>query len=383
MAQPILYVVPIIDTEGPTSGREDMFSSWDELMEGMSALDGVVRDSLVDSFGRKLTINWFLLDWTGYSNDDANFAKRGHDLTEFSVWKHYKEYILSTKRIHQTNDGVYWHYHHPPKDGIWGWNTDWGDSDLYNVIVGKLIFEYGYFPSVYRAGKYVETNDNSHWLEENIPFDYSNISPVKRDFCDWSRSTTSWTPYHPAFSDYAVAGSMHRLIARSLPVAAKGGSGILSSLEIDNAFKEVESGQRAIFSFHSHDYYKSISEEFIKAHEMISIASKKIGIKWKYSNCLDALRWSQSIKDEASCLQISLVRENNFLNISINRNFFGRKPFVAIEKKNGDVNRVEVEKKGSIYALALSSEIKKVGIGISDAGGYTATAVFNNDTGGD
>ena len=121
MKKPLLYVVPIIDTEGPTLGRSDMYDSWGSLLVGMKRLTGVIRDSLIDSHGRKLVMSWFLLDWIGYSKNDAEFSKRGHDARLYSVWDAYTKDILSDDTRLHTKDGLFWHYHHPTKHDTLGY----------------------------------------------------------------------------------------------------------------------------------------------------------------------------------------------------------------------------------------------------------------------
>ncbi len=367
----VLYVVAIIDTEGPTTGREDMVDSWNSMREAISALTGLLRNELKDSFSKDIIFSWFLLDWTGYSKNDPEFKKRGHDTKLYATWDFYTKYFLSKAQINQTGDGVYWHYHHPPKDGSWGWNKDWNDSQWYEYILGKLILDYNYFPSVYRAGKYVESNESSHWLEQWIPFDYSNVSPNKRDFCDWSKASTLWIPYHPHLGNYQLPGNMKRMIARSLPVAAKGGSGNLNSDEIEAAFKEVQNGAQAIFSFHTHDYYKSINDEFRQVHQVLTEISKKFDIPWKYINALDALRLHTEKKENE--LQLKVTKEGNLITISPNHAIFGPAPFVACEDNAGMVTRINTIKEGKSFKAILPDGTIHFGIGVADAYGNTAT----------
>lgn len=373
MENKVLYVVPIIDTEGPTLGREDMVDSWDTLHDVVSELTGPVRDELRDSFGNPLVINWFMLDWTGYSKNDAEFKKRGHDTQLHAVWNFYKKHFFTKDALEKWNDGLYWHYHHPPKDGSWGWNLNWSDSNWYEYILGKLILDHGYFPSMYRAGKYVENNLNSHWLENWIPFDYSNISPVKRDFCDWSEATTSWVPYHPSYENYQKPGAMKRMVGRSLPVAAKGGSGLLDPKEIEKAFEQVAAGESAVFSFHTHDYYKSILDEFRQAHKLIDDLSKKYGIKWKYENALNAMRLH--VKDEQIPLSISVQKTNDLkIQISTNHETFCKQPFVVSEDKDGSVKRIDaIEIRPGEFEAQLPIGTVRYGVGVNDAYGHTAT----------
>jgi len=374
MKKPIVYVVPIIDTEGPTKGRGDMHSSWEEVLDAMNRLTGPIRAKLTDASGGHLVLNWFLLDWACYSSKDREFSKRGHDSRLYSVWDAYSKNILSPRQTEITKDGVYWHYHHPPQDRGWGWNKNWNDSRWYEHILGKLILDRAYFPPIYRAGKYIQTNESSDWLEKWIPFDFSNVSPVKRDFCDWSEATTEWRPYNPHHENYQKKGEMKRFVARSIPVAAKGGSGELDEREVVKAFEEAREKGVAVFSYHSHDYYKSIENEFIKAHTLIAKVARSFDVQWKYSNALDALRLFAEPQED---LTIKIEEyAPDVLIISTNHSLVGNEPFVVAEDSEGGVNRLLLVKVDEGFIAKVPKNSKRIGAGGADMWGNTATAVY-------
>lgn len=377
-AKPLLLVVPIIDTEGPTTGREDMCESWDVLGRAIQELHGGIRERLRDSSGAPLCISWFLLDWAGFSPEDPEFGRRGHDSRLHAVWDFYRNSILSDAERAKTCDGIYWHYHHPPKNGSWGWNKNWNDSQWHEYIIGKNILDRGFFPSVYRAGKYVQINESSAWIEQWIPFDFSNVSPVRRDFCDWSQAPTNGTPYHPSFENYQIPGTMKRMVARSLPVAAKGGSGTLDSGEVEAAFREAGEKGKAIFSFHTHDYYKSASKEFEAAYEMICCAAQKSSIPWRWESALDALRRYAPRIDEP--LLLALERRGEKLVIRAHHEIFGPQPFVVAEAGDGSVKRIDAASVASGQWIAsIPDGTARIGAGAADASGSCATAVIRLD----
>ncbi len=375
--KPTLLVVPIIDTEGPTTGRGDMCESWDSLARAIQELHGRVRERLRDSSGAPARISWFLLDWAGFSPDDSEFLRRGHDSRMHAVWDFYNTGILSDALRAQTGDGRYWHYHHPPKDGSWGWNRDWNDSSWHEYILGKNILDLGFFPAVYRAGKYVQTNQSSEWLEQWIPFDFSNVSPVSREFCDWSAAPVDWTPYHPSRENYQIPGAMKRLVARSLPVAAKGGSGALNFHEVEAAFSEAAKKGKAIFSFHTHDYYKSAADEFESAYEMICRAAQSWGVSWQWAPALDAFRrWVMRIDQP---LELTIELCDREVMIRANHDLFGSRPFVVAEMNDGAVRRIDaVPVAPDQWLAAIPDKAVRVGAGAADAFGFSAAAAFRH-----
>lgn len=376
MNEPLVYVVPIIDTEGPTTGRVDLFDNWQALGEAMDILTTETRNRLKDSFGGGLKISWFVVDWIGFSPSDPEFKRRGHDNSLHGIWKFYRKNILSDSSLKESGDGIYWHYHHPPKNGSWGWNSDWYDSDWHEYIIGKRMLDFGFFPAVYRAGKYVENDASSGWLEQWIPFDFSSISPAKREFCDWSRSPVNWQPYHPNFEDYQRSGQMKRLVARSLPVAAKGGSGNLHSEDVESVFMEAKEKGVAIFSFHTHDYYKSIFDDFTTAQQMIEQISRASGVRWQFSNALDAMRLYAEPVNEG--LSLRITKDGDRVFIASNHEIFGKTPFVSIEYENGGVRRENVVKEENGWAFTIPDSAKRIAAGAADAYGNTDVIIIKN-----
>ncbi|MDO8500068.1 MAG: hypothetical protein Q7S66_05465 [bacterium] len=369
MNKPILQVVPIIDTEGPKVWIGDTYDNWGALGNAMKVFTAETRKLFKDSFNGVAKYSWFILDWTGYSLDDSEFRRRGHDNRLHAVWNFYREGILADAELNRTGDGIYWHYHHPPKDGSWGWNNDWHDSAWHEYIIAKRMLDFGFFPSIYRAGKYVENNKNSHWLEKWIPVDFSSISPIKQEFCDWSRAPVDWQPYHPNFDDYQRPGEMKRIIARSLPVAAKGGSGDLQESEVEKAFNEAKEKGSAIFSFHTHDFYKSIFDDFATACGMIERVSRSFGVSWKFSNALDAAR--KYLEPVSGDFSLRLERTGNDVDIFANHDIFGEMPFVAVEYANGEVLRVDAEEKNGGWIFALPKNVRRFAVGAADGYGNT------------
>ncbi|MBI2639326.1 MAG: hypothetical protein HYW90_00325 [Candidatus Sungbacteria bacterium] len=374
MNEPIVYIVPIIDTEGPTTGRSDLFDNWNSLGAAIENLTVGLRKKFRDSFGGYLKYSWGILDWAGFSSDDPGFKRRGHAGGLHAVWNFYRANILTDSRLRESGDEIYWHYHHPPKNGAWGWNDDWNDSRWHEYVIAKRMLDFGFFPAVYRAGKYVENDESSRWLERWIPFDFSNIAPAKREFCDWSRAPANWQPYHPSIGDYQHPGTMKRLIARSLPVAAKGGSGSLQEEDVEGAFREAKETGLSLFSFHSHDYYKSISDEFAMVCGMVEKRSRMSGIRYKFSNALDAIR--SYIEPIPKDLSLRVERDGCNVSVWANHDIFGDMPFVAVEYKDGNVRREDVEKKGSGWLFTIPEGACRTAVGAADAYGNTGVTVL-------
>ncbi len=375
----ILFVVPMLDTEGPSYGRDDLYNNWNDLLAAMRDMTERFRLERRDRSGQPMRFSWFILDWVGYREDDPSYAKRKQVSGFHQILDRYRTNVLSDATLAKSGDGLYWHYHHPPKDGSWGWNRNWGDSRWYEAVLNKKILERNFFSSVFRAGGYVEDDAASGWLERFIPFDYSNNSPaVKEGAYDWSRAPRDWLPYHPAANDYQSKGAMRRVIVRGLPVAAKGGSNTLTERDVVLAFELAAAGKQPILSYVTHDYYKSAMEEFALAHRFLEKVAKKFPtVHWEYRNALDAVRESLSLRSPPRLSLTVTKNKAKEFTIQANHQVFGGMPYVAVRYEDGREERVDVTKReeGS-WQYNGQEAVAAIGTAANDAFGNTAIAVL-------
>lgn len=230
----------------------------------------------------------------------------------------------------------------------------------------------------------MQDNDASAWLERWIPFDYSNNAPAfKKDAYDWQHAPRAWTPYHPSKDDYQSEGDMNRVVARSLPVCAKGGSNTLTEKDVREAFECAKRGERPILSFSTHDYYKSASEEFKTAYALIKKVEKEYpDVAWVYENARDALRKSMAL---APCAPLTLsvkmaikasVTKKGVEEFIINSNYaiFGEMPYVVFEYDDGENERVDVQKltETKWRFSCDTAKVKKIGVAVNDTYANTA-----------
>ena len=131
-------------------------------------------------------------------------------------YEHYKNIINEFGNL----DKIYWHFHPLSfKKEAHICNTSYDNSyDILHKILCRRLIDYNWFPIVNRAGFHAIRQDSSFFLEQWIPFDYSNQATYKQmdeqkdsnRFGDWRRAPKEWLPYHPSFSDYQSVGNMNR-----------------------------------------------------------------------------------------------------------------------------------------------------------------------------
>jgi hypothetical protein len=333
-----VFVVCAIDTEGPIKDKKkpEIINSWFKLKKLIEIiLSKKFRNQYKDSQGNGLVFSWFLLTLTGFKTNPFKRPMKYHQNYDF--------YNNNFKKIFKKfDDEIYWHYHQPAPSRIGNeWCRDWTGSQEYFNILARMVMERSYFPSCFRAGGRIEDNDLSNWLEQWIPFDFSNSSTKEgnlervesagqklKNLIDWSKSTQSWVSYNPSRENYQKNGSQKRFVFRCLDV--KSDFVKLSDQEIRKAFSEAYNGKNSVLSFFEHDRrFNAIKniEDVMQRIKIISNEFKKV--KWYYSNARKASVLSNNILDFPRPKFKIKTGENNRLIITSNNNIFGNTPFLC------------------------------------------------------
>jgi hypothetical protein len=332
-----LYVVFAMDTEGPVTDKNpELLNIWDKVDSAMAKIfDEKYRNKYPDSYGGWLKVSWFILHWTGFK---TNPVKR--DFGYHKVFDHYTK--KWGDKIKKYGDGIYWHYHHPPLNGVGNeWNIDWASNTEYYNILNRMIIDRKYFPSCFRSGGTIENNDTSHWLEQWIPFDYSNRAgeidwnreeadgKLIKEICDWRKAPSDWSFYHPSEDDYQILGKMNRIICKCMDI--RSGAHTIKNIEIEEAFERANNGQDTIMSFFDHDF-RDIADhvENLFLKELVKVSQSYPDVKWKYANALEAIRSVLGYKyEEAPSFEIEL--SGNHLIINTNKKLFGYQPYFVVK----------------------------------------------------
>jgi len=348
-----LYIVLNIDTEGPATdpGHPDLLSNWAQIDMFLAKIfDSNYRKKVIDSYGRGVVFSWFMLSWTGFK---TNPIKR-----DFGYHKVYDHYMLEWgNRIKKYGDGVYWHYHHPHSNGIGNaWSREWNSSNEYHNILNRFVIDRRYFPSVFRAGGTIETNEVSDWLEQWIPFDYSSRSNgidwkksdssghSLRDICDWSKAPKDWSWYHPSKHDYQMPGDMKRIIFRSIDLMT--GVYTLQLSDITDAFERAKNGYNTIFSVFEHDYRDRAGQIYDKLLSPLEKVSRNYpSVKWQFANALEAAQSVMGLKkSQGPLFDLYLDDMRNLFIIKSDKRLFGKQPYVVFKYEDtGEYERIDTE----------------------------------------
>lgn len=345
-----LFVVVCIDTEGPIDDprKPEILNSWERVFGLADRLFArAFRAAHPDSDGRPAVFSWFVLTLSGFT---ANPFRRpmGHHQVLDPYLERYGEAMAAF------GDGIYWHYHHPSASGAANeWSADWTHCREYDAILAHLVMERDRFPCCYRAGGRIENDDASWWLEEIIPFDYSNCSgnidwdnpesDGRRlgDVCDWRRAPDDWSFYHPSEEDYQAPGGQRRLMFRCPDLHS--GVHRLDDDDIRRAFARAGAGRSTVLSFFEHDRREVTAERLAGVFGRVaSIATEFPDVSWRYTNARDAAVRSAGIAEESAPEFRFTPCEGGRLMISADGAIFGRQPFVAGRSSGSPPHRLAV-----------------------------------------
>lgn len=340
-----VYVVLAIDTEGPAtdSRHPELLSTWGAIDKFLGKLFSArFRSQVLDGDGKGPVISWFILSWTGFTMNPVRRRFGYH-----RIYDHFVDHWGS--RIVEYGDGIYWHYHHPAPSGVaTEWCSRWSSNQEYYNILNRLVIERAYFPSVFRAGGPLETNEMSNWLEEWIPFDYSNRAGdinwdaldsggmKVRETSDWSRAPADWSFYHPSADDYQRPGNMRRTVFRCLDLASR--LNALKESDIAAAFTAAEAGKDVIMAVFDHDY-RDRGDHFVEylLKPVERVASQHPRVRWRYANALEAAQAVLGYAEKRPLsFRLSHERATGTITISADRELFGPRPYVVSKYTDKD-----------------------------------------------
>lgn len=322
-----VFVVVNIDTEGPTTVREN--TDWDAVRREVAATTSRdFRERFADSDGRPLVLNWYVVHWIAEHHRNI-----GRDVGYHRIFDAYRGVLEEAKKS-GFEDELHWHYHHVHLDHEAD-NRDWSTSPLYDAVVSRAMLERGFFPSCYRAGNTWEDRGCSEWLETWIPFDFSNRSPQRGLNFDWSNAPTTWGIYSPDTSDVQHEGTQKRVMGRSISIE----NGWFREEEVEAAFLRARGGEDAYVSFFTHDYrpMKAYIEEGLSLVQ--EVARRYPEVTFHNAGAVTALQ-TLSHREPGSALRLFFEKSATHVDLWANQPLFNPYPWVAARRTTGEILRI-------------------------------------------
>ena len=381
-----------------SSHRSNINSSWqevDDMLTGLAAAE--FREQHSDSEGRPWVFSWFCLDHVDYVDNP-----RRRDIGYHNIFDHYTEYCTT----HDYNDGIYLHFHPMSRyREAHRCATSYSQSPhLYETFCRRII-DRNWFPSAFRAGFQAERPDSHLFLEQWVPFDFTNMSvddwdklEQQSDFRlgrsgNWRGAPTTWEPYHPHIDDHRKSGNCRRWIARCLNVMNR--IAPITQAEIQKAFQSAATtGQPQIVAFCGHDF-RDLRKEVEHVNEMIlQSASDFPGTKYYFDNASQAFhRYLTFFETPPEPLKLDvdyILDEGDFPRIEVRLtkgSVFGPQPFLAIRSPAKiyyhDNFDNFLDEKIWHYAFSPDSidieDVAEIGVGCADHWGNTSVVSLSRD----
>lgn len=377
-----------------SSHLSNFMESWEAVEEMVrSAASQSFRSKITDSFGRPYVYNWFCVDHVGY---ETNPRRRLQGYLEI-----FDRYQALIKEGVLEGDGFHWHFH---PMSIYKEAHRCATSLLNSPHVweglARRILDRQWFPSCYRAGFQTERPDIHWFLEQYVPFDFSNTSVENTEelekqtdlaegrFGDWRRAPKSWGVYHPSHDDYQMPGNCRRWIARSLNVLNRFAN--LDETEVEKAFVQAQSGQPTLLGVASHDFRDLRPEVDFVRHMLVKIQKKYPDVRFKFCEAREAFCSAAYQNKTGNPLELELkwIDSKNgqppFITVhTVGGKVFGPQPFLAIKTKSGryihDNLDFELDGKSWRYVFDVESvlleDLAVVGVGASDKFGNISVKI--------
>jgi hypothetical protein len=332
-----LFVVPVINAMGPVtdSKHQDLLNNWDTVNTAFQyACSENYRLRYPDSQNKGLKFSLFCISWSGFKTNPVQ-----RDFGWHTIFDNYK--ISFKNEIQRWGDAFYWMYNHPPTSGVGNeWGLDWLHNTHYLNILNHFIIDRAYFPNCVEIP--TERNDTSHFLENYIPFDFSNRNSKKNNLnsvnadgkrtgevLGWEHSPADWSHYHPDPDNYQQVGNMQRTIFRIVDIQSI--VHMLGEEDIELAFQRCQKGHNTILCAYEHDFRDRY--EVIMARMIAPVHKLKThypNVKIIYETAENAARKICGYPLNSSEIGLNLYRQEDLLRISTIEPIFGREPYTCL-----------------------------------------------------
>jgi len=347
-----------------------------------------------DSFGGGWVYNWFLLDWVGFTVNP-----RCRDIGYHNIYDHYRDFYASHGTApEEWGDEFHWHAHPMSvyREAHKCATSFLNSPHIFESLARRLIDRKD-FPRCFRAGFHTERPD-SHWfLEQFIPYDFSNQAMLLTEedvkqkdlangrFGDWRWAPANWDWYHPSHEDYQERGQCNRVIFRCLNVGTR--LRLLTQDEVDRAFCRADHGEDTVLAFTDHDF-RNLGTGVEEVYGYLQKARESYpDVLWKNAGAYEAARTVLKETRAPVGLKAELFSEGGMhgLSVSCDEKSFGPQPFLALKLSTGRylMDNLDVQEPRRRWSYIFDehsvplSDIEKIGVATNSSCGSGALVVID------
>ena len=296
------------------------------------------RDANRDSFGKSIRYSWFLMISEIYFHTPKDPGLVYRFMDRFA------------ERAEHYGDIYGLHYHHADfndynddTDSSWcqllsldsSRSLHGTDIELAEKMIAYLLLEHEFYPVLCRAGWTWEDTDLSNWLDDIVPFDFTNAAPAVREATgddgfssvyDWSRAPADWSWYHPAADDYQTAGDSKRAMFRCA----------VSTDDFEAAFRQAAGGDTLMIAYYVHSF--TPLQKYPTTDTLAALAAAYPSVRFRFVNALEGARLMLGLEDTRPPVT-GLLRQGDRVTVLADEPLFAF-PFGAIVTGDGEYRRV-------------------------------------------
>jgi hypothetical protein len=352
------------------------------------AIDPAFRSRFTDSYGLPLKLTWWMMAGSVFRVADNTDVPLANTMPLHLM----KQYHGATLR--QLGDEIALHYHtflwsDYNQDGVSYWNeahTFLECQEDFALALAQVLLEEEEFPASFRSGWHYMDNEWQAALNLLLPFSLHNNSPnVSKDTVeplqnvyDWSKATTRFVPYHPASTNYQLAGDGIGWNVRSVKMPN------MSQAMMTAMFAQAAAGTDQVACLWAHleetDFLTNIARIDTLAHVA---ATSHPEVSFRYCTAVEAMqRWLGASDQTPPRLDVtaSLQADTVTLTITVDKPLFQPQPFVAVKDNFQQYSIVACASAGANAWTAVLpaplSQLAKAGVAVTDPLGHVATRII-------
>lgn len=317
-------------------------------------MDPAFRSGLRDPFGTPMKLTW----WTMGGNVFRHSTNSNVPYPSAMVFSLINQY--HGERLRQWGDELTLHYH------TWVWTDDNGDGTYYwnqarrfeqtaadfDATLADMLLDQNLFPVSFRSGWHAMDNDWQHRLDEVLPYSLHNDWPAKRvdptepldNIYDWSRSPSTFVPFHPSSTDYQVPGGGPGWNVRSVYLSRA------DSAFMDKIFAQAALGLDQVVCLWAHLPETDFPDNLLKAHTSATKALPRYpGVTYRYCTGVEAMqRWLGVTDSTGPVINVEEFTTADSLHwrVSTDEPIFQPAPFVAVKTRYGERKMLNCRRTG-------------------------------------
>jgi cell division septation protein DedD len=362
-----VYVVICVDAQSidghfigdpyldPTMDMTDLSNASSSAVS--QVMGSAFRNSITDPSGGHFKITWF--PEMDYLTSNSAFTVSGNPVGVSgytAVLSLLQQYWGN--QIQSYGDEIeYNHMFEIYQNGAWvDWNsgpTAYPEEDYggyQNTALDHMIIDNNFYPTAFRAGEYIMSTPMSNWLEQYIPFYFTQ--------------TGSYVPTHfysPGLNHWQTTANAYA-----------------SNTDMQSAFVAANSYGSSIYSFYMNDYDAMQGNITYLQSSLNYLTIEYPSVTFKYVTATQAMQADLGYTDTTPPT-FTVTRNGGTYAITSSKTLWNNSPYVALEYSNGvyeNINAALVGTNTWTISPPNSGSLVKIGVAASDLFGNPGLVVF-------